>query len=311
VRGPPTPCLIGATASGKTDVGIHAARRTRGEVVVCDAFAVYRGMEILAAAPRAPADVPHHLVGCLDPEDAGSAARFVADCDAAVDEIRARGRTPWIAGGTALYLRSWLKGLGARVPRDPALRRALIARAEAEGDDVLHAELAALDPARAAQVHPRDRRRVVRALEIIHSTGRPASDQRREWSGPDRRPARLYGLRRRPDDLASRIARRTRAMFEAGVVEEARALLARRLSGEAAKALGLDVLGRLLAGETTRAEAEEEIVRRTRRFARKQATFFASFEGVAWLDVEPDEPAARVAERVVSAYADSTGGTSA
>src|SRR5688500_17536003 len=122
----PVACLIGPTASGKTEVGIRAARASGGEVVACDAFGVYRGLALLAAAPSPPPDVPHHLVGILAPGERFSAARFVAEADAAVAGIRARGRRPWIVGGTALYLRSWLKGLEAAVPRDEALRAALV-----------------------------------------------------------------------------------------------------------------------------------------------------------------------------------------
>ena len=296
---PRTPCLIGVTASGKSSVAAALARRTSGEVIACDAFSVYRGMAILSAADDLPPDVPHHLVGVRDPASPWSAADFVAACDRAVDGIRARGRVPWIVGGTALYLRSWLKGLGAGVARDPAYRSRLRAQAAEEGPQSLHDALRRVDPQRADALHPNDVRRVVRALEIVRATGRKASELRREWTGPDRRPATLYGLRRSPEDLAARIERRTRSMFDAGVVDEARALLAADLSPEARKVLGLQELALLLDGEIDRQETEARIVRRTRQLARKQRTFFDSFEDVAWIDVAPDASPEDVAELVL------------
>lgn len=287
---------------------MHLARRTRGEVIACDAFTVYRGMEILTAAPTPPPDVPHHLLGILDPaRESFSAAAFEAAADELVAAIRDRGNTPWIVGGTALYLRGWLKGFGPRVGRDESYRDELRTLAAQEGPERLHTLLASLDPARAAELHPNDTRRVVRALEIVRATGRPASAFRTDWEAPDRRPGIVFRIRRAPDDVDDRIRRRTDAMFDAGVLEEARRLLDRTVLPEARKALGLDVLEQLLAGALEEAEAREQIARKTRRFARKQRTFFDSFGTVHVVDVEPEEPAEAVASRVL----DQLRGTSA
>jgi tRNA dimethylallyltransferase len=293
--------LLGPTACGKSEVGIRAARATGGEVIACDAFGVYRGLALLSAAPVAPPDVPHHLVGVLDASERYSAARFVEDADVAARDVRARGRRPWIVGGTALYLRAWLKGLEAAVPRDEAFRAALVERARRDGPQALHAELARVDPARAREVHPRDERRLVRALEIIAATGRPASAARASWSGPDRTAARLTGLRRGWADLDRRIAARTRALFEGGVLEEARAFLAAGPSPEARKALGLEDLAQVLAGTLSESDARARLEQKTRRFARRQMTFFRSFEGVTWLDVPADEPPETTAAHVLQA----------
>lgn len=297
----PVPCLIGPTGCGKTDVGTWAARRTQGEVICCDAYTVYRGMPILTAAPTPPSDVPHHLLGILNGYDTYDAARFLTDCDHALQQIQARDHTPWIVGGTALYLRCWLKGMGTDVPTDSAFRAELKARVAAEGHEVLHADLRRLDPERASELHPNDLRRVVRALEIVRATGKPASAFRLDWSAADRVAATVVGLRRSWEDLDARIEQRTAQMFAAGIVEEARALLAAEppLSPQAGKVLGLEELRRLLAGEIDEAEAQERIAQRTRRFARKQMTFFRSFEGLTWIDVAPDEDPSQVAERVL------------
>ena len=236
----------------------------------------------------------------LDPAGHWSAARFCEAVDRLVPEIQARGNTPWIVGGTALYLRGWLKGFGAAVPRDEALRETLRTLAAEHGPEALHARLQACDPARAEELHPNDVRRVIRAIEICEVTGEPASAQREEWRGPDRVPAQVYCLRREDDDLDARIEARTHQMFEEGVVEEARALLERRLSPEAKKVLGLVTLERLLQGEIDETEARSILTQRTRRFARKQRTFFRSFENVAFFDVGADEGAPEVARRILA-----------
>ena len=294
---PPTPCLIGCTGSGKSDVAVLLARPRRGIVISCDAFAVYRGMAILTAAPHAPPDVPHRLVGILAPDEVYDAARFVTDADHDIAEARAGGRLPLVVGGTALYLRAWLKGFDMEAPRDDAFRASLRAVVAAEGPGALHERLARVDPARSAALHPNDLRRIVRALEIEHVTGVPASAQRLSWSGPDRVPARVVCLERGREDLDARIAARTEAMFEAGLVDEVRELLAHPISPQARQALGLAEIEALLAGEFSEAEAAERLTRRTRRFARKQMTFFNGFEGLLRLPVAPDEDAASIAER--------------
>lgn len=295
--------MIGPTASGKTGVGVRLARALEGEVICCDAYSVYAGMAVLTAAPQPPPDAPHHLVGVRDPSEPYSAARFAADADRLAEAIRARGRRPLVVGGTALYLRGWLKGFGAPVPRDEALRAELRALAEAEGVEALHAVLQAEDPVRAAELHANDRRRVIRAIEITRLTGRPASAQRAEWSGPDRVEAQVVCLVRTKADLERRIAARTEAMFAAGVVEEARRLLERPLCPEARKVLGLAELEALLAGRLTEDEAKAAIALRTRRFARKQMTFFRSFDDAVFLDVAPDEAETVTTERVLDALA--------
>jgi tRNA dimethylallyltransferase len=293
------PCLVGATGSGKTDVGIALARRLGAEVIACDAMTVYRGMPILTAQPVVPPDVPHHLVGVLDPSETYSAARFVEDADRLVREIERRGRVPLVVGGTALYLKAWIKGLGPGVGRDEALRASLEAEADARGTEALHARLAASDPRRAAEVHVRDRRRIVRALEIAALSGRPASEARSQWRGPDRVAAVVVGLRRSREDLARRIHERVAAMAAAGVVDEARTLLARTPppSRETAAALGLADLREHLEGRIPLEECLARIERATLRFARRQETFFRQLD-VRWVDVGPDASPAALAEAV-------------
>ncbi|MGE0193944.1 MAG: tRNA (adenosine(37)-N6)-dimethylallyltransferase MiaA [Planctomycetota bacterium] len=294
-----TPCLVGPTGSGKSDAGVLLARAAGpgSEVISCDAFAVYRGMPILTAAPDAPPDVPHRLVGILGPDEVYDAARFVTDADHYVARAREADRAALIVGGTALYLRAWLKGFDMEAPRDDAYRAQLKEVVAREGPQRLHALLAEVDAERAHELHPNDLRRIVRALEIHHVTGTPASAQRVTWSGPDRVPARVVYLERSLDDLDRRIDARTEAMFEAGLVEEVRELLAHPISPQARQVLGLAEVEALLAGTIDEAAAKASIVRRTRRFARKQGTFFRGFQGLVPLPVAPDEDAASIAKR--------------
>lgn len=299
----PIPCLVGPTACGKSEVALACARATQGEVISCDAFAAYRGLRLLSAAPDAPADVPHHLVGFLPPAGRWSAADFMAEADRLVAQVLARGHQPWIVGGTALYLRCWLKGMGPSAARDEALRAQLAAESALAGPAALHARLAALDPARAAQLHPHDERRIVRALEIIASTGQPASASRAQWDAPDRVRARVVGLRRTPEDLDQRIEARTAQMLAQGVLEEARAFLACDPSPEASKALGLDLLREVLDGTRPLAGVHPELARLTRRFARRQMTFFRGFDAIEWLDIAAGEDATATAARVLDLLA--------
>lgn len=299
---PFTPCLVGCTGSGKTDAAIRIARRAGADVISCDAFAVYRGMAILTAAPHAPPDVPHRLVGILAPDEVYDAARFVTDADHYIGQARAQGRHALIAGGTALYLRAWLKGFDMEAPRDDGFRDQLRDQAGTEGPDALHERLAAVDPERAKALHPNDLRRVVRALEIHHVTGRRPSAQRATWTGPDRVPARVVLLEREREDLDRRIEARTAAMFEAGLVDEVQDLLSHPISRQARQVLGLAEIEAHLAGELSREEAAAHITRRTRRFARKQTTFFNGFEGLVRLPVAPDESEDSIAERVAAAF---------
>ncbi len=299
------PCLIGATGVGKTAVGVEVARLLGAEVICCDALTVYRGLSILTAKPSPPPTAPHHLLDVCSPDQTYSAARFLDDADRLVAGIRGRGREALIVGGTALYLKAFAKGIGPRVGRDDALRARLEALAAREGPSALWALLEAQDPVRAHELHRNDTRRLVRALEIVAGSGRPASALRREWSAPDRRPLAIVGLRREPADLEERIRRRAEGMLAEGVAAEVERLAAATppASRELRQALGLKDVEAYLGGSLSREGCVERLALRTRQFAKRQATFFAHFGAATWLDVAPDEPAARTAARVAAVYA--------
>ncbi|HNT37833.1 MAG TPA: tRNA (adenosine(37)-N6)-dimethylallyltransferase MiaA [Rubrivivax sp.] len=227
-------CLAGPTAAGKTALALAFARalapQRRVEVISVDSALVYRGMDIGTAKPSAAerAELPHHLVDILDPTEAYSAARFVADATRLAAEIRARGALPLLAGGTMLYFKTLREGLDAMPAADAALRQALDARAAREGWPALHAELARVDPATAARLAPHDAQRIQRALEVHAASGRPLSDWQRGAREADAAAWPMVALE--PASRAwlhARIAARFEAMLAAGLLDEVRRLRAR------------------------------------------------------------------------------------
>jgi tRNA dimethylallyltransferase len=306
VRGPAI-LLMGPTGAGKTDLAAALVERFPLEIVSVDAAMVYRGMDIGTAKPGSGllARAPHHLIDLIDPAESYSAARFIADAGAAIRAIESRGNTPLLVGGTMLYFRAFRSGLARLPPADPALRLRLEGRAAAEGWPALHAELARLDPPSAARIHPGDRQRIQRALEVIERTGRPLSAQRAEDLRGAARDDDLT-LVLAPADRAAlfeRIGRRFEAMLAAGLVAEVERLRAREdlhAGLPAMRLIGYRQILEHLAGATTLAAASQKAVAATRQLARRQLTWLRAEPGAEWFDAlgtaTPERIAARVAE---------------
>ena len=294
--------IFGPTASGKSAVALALAERIGGEIVSCDAMQLYRGLPILTNQPTAAETerVPHHLVGVWDTGHAGSVAEYAELAQAAIDDVLARGRTPVVCGGSGLYLRAALADMPLP-PRVAATERARFERLyDAAGAGAAHARLASADPVAAAAVHPNDRRRVVRALEL-HAAGTslaPAAD--RLWAPDRRHPTTVVGLDVPPGVVSQRIAARTRAMFERGVVEEVRAARAAWPFSQTAERIhGLQDVSDLIAGRIDPDEAERRIMVRTRRYAKRQRTWMRRLPGLVTV-AGGDDPTA-VADRVAEA----------
>ena len=276
--------LLGVTASGKSALALELALRAGAEVVSMDSMLVYRGMDIGTAKPtRVERErVPHHGLDLASPSEVFTVQHWLAATEAALAEIAARGRRALLVGGTAFYYKALVHGLFEGPDVDPALRASLEARYEREGAAQLHAELARVDAAAAARIHANDRKRVVRALEVWHQSGRPLSDWQREWgwdgSGANERPRRVVELAPEPARLERRIVERTHAMLDAGWAEEAAAVRASGgFSPTASQALGYSIALELHDGLVSRAQAEERIALATRQFARRQRTWFRKF----------------------------------
>lgn len=294
--------LAGPTASGKSEVALLLASDLKGEIVSVDSMQVYRGLDIgtakLPAARRKL--VPHHLIDVAELTDPFDAAKFVTLATAAVSEIQSRNRRPILCGGTGLYFAAFLRGLGSAPSPDPSLRQQLEAMPMAE----LLRELAAGDPEMFERIDRRNRRRVVRAVEVFRLTGRPISAQRSPWNGLfEMLPSRaFFGLSRDAEDLRQRIDGRVDAMFEQGLVAETRQLLERGLEQNrtAMQAIGYRQVTEHLRGERSLSDTITLVKTRTRQFAKRQMTWFRHQLVVQWVHVTSAEQPPSVAERILA-----------
>ncbi|MCE9671109.1 tRNA (adenosine(37)-N6)-dimethylallyltransferase MiaA [Myxococcus stipitatus] len=286
-QGPLLTVIAGPTASGKTALAIDLALRAGGEIVSADSQQVYRHFDIATAKPSAEelARVPHHLISEVDPLEAFSAAEYQRRADAAIADVTRRGKPVFVVGGTGLYLRILLHGVVEAPGALPDLRAELEAVAAAEGREAVHRRLARVDPETAAKLPPQDLVRVVRALEIHAQTGVPASGFRKAHAfAPDRYAFRLFVLEPPREELYQRINVRTRALFASGLVEETRALLARGY-GEAApmRSVGYVQARAVVEGRMTEAEAIDDTAQETRRYAKRQLTWFRKEPGALFV----------------------------
>ena len=276
--------VVGPTAAGKSDLALTLARAYDGEIVNADAMQLYRGLDIGTAKATSAerAEVPHHLLDILDVTQSASVAAYQRDARAAVERVLAAGRPPVLVGGSGLYVQAVVDEL--EFPgTDPALRAVLAAELERLGPAALHARLATSDPAAAAAVLPTNGRRIVRALEVIALTGRPFAARLPEAAAP-RYDAVLLGVDRPTAELDARIARRVARMFAAGLVVETRGLLPGLRDGQtAARALGYQqVLAALENGDLEAAAVDT--VTATRRFVRRQRSWFRRDRRIVWVD---------------------------
>src|SRR5579872_1524107 len=287
----PILAIVGATATGKSALALDLAEEIGGEIVSADSLQVYRGLDLGTAKPGAAdrARVPHHLVDILEPDEVYSAGEFARRARAAIDEIAARGRIPIVVGGSGLYLRALLRGLSPLPPGDPEVRAALRSRLETEGLPALREELVRIDPKTAARLTAGDTQRVLRALEVECVTGRPLSAWLDEQPfGTQAIAAVQIGLTLPRSILYDRIAGRVVWMMEAGWLGEVAGLLQRGLSPRlpAFQAIGYRQLVRHLEGDGSLEQAIAEIVRETRRFAKRQETWFRKEPDVTWFSAQ-------------------------
>jgi tRNA dimethylallyltransferase len=269
--------ILGPTAVGKTEIAIRLAEQLKGEVISADSRLFYRGMDIGTAkpSPEERRRVPHHLIDVAWPDEDWSLARFQREAQRLVLEISRRGHLPFLVGGTGQYVRAVIEGWRPPAgPPDMRLRSALERWAEEIGEEGLHARLERLDPQAAAKIDYRNLRRTIRALEVILTTGRRFSEQRRRGTSPYR--LLLLGLNRPRPELYARIDTRIDSMLQQGWVEEVRSLLAEGYSPElpTLSAIGYRQIIAYLQGEISLEEAVEQIRRLTRIFVRRQANWF-------------------------------------
>ncbi|MEU8341800.1 tRNA dimethylallyltransferase [Actinomadura meyerae] len=298
--------VVGATAAGKSDLAVELALRLDGEAVNADSMQLYRGMDIGTAKLSAAEmrGVPHHLLDVWDVTKTASVAEYQALSADAIADVRGRGRLPVLVGGSGLYVRAALDEM--EFPgTDPAVRARLEGELARVGSGALHDRLRGLDPAAADAILPSNGRRIVRALEVVEITGRPFTatlpEHRYRYGA-----ALQIGVSVPREALDERIALRVERMWDAGLVDEVRALEKRGLRDglTAGRALGYAQVLRFLAGEWTEERAKEETVRTTRRFARRQESWFRRDPRVRWLPHDAPD----LAERALALVAEAAGG---
>lgn len=296
--------LAGPTAVGKSALALALAESLGGEIISVDSMQVYRGLDLGTAKPSAAerARVPHHLLDVADLSAAFDAAQFVRLATAAVVKIQARGRVPIFCGGTGLYFKAWLEGLGEAPPSDARVRAELEVTPLAE----LLAELEQRDPLTYARIDRQNPRRVIRAVEVIRLTGKPFSAQRANWN-PEVRSQKsevIFCFSREPADLRARIETRVDTMFAAGLVDETRALLSLGLqqNRNAMQALGYRQVAAHLAGERGLAETIALVKTKTWQFARRQGTWFRSQLSVERVPLAADADATSVARGLLDRH---------
>ena len=284
--------LVGPTGVGKTAVAVRLAARVEMEVVSADSRQVYRGMDIGTGKPDAEelAAVTHHLIDVVDPGERYHAARFRADALTAIAAVHGRGKLPVVVGGTGLYVRALLRGLTPAPPADPALRAALERFAAEHGAPALHARLAALAPEAARRLHPNDRVRVVRALEVqTRGGGVPVPPRSGDWAAAPRAwRLLLIGLGRERGRLNAAIAERARSMVARGMMDEVRRLLEAGHPEDRPPmdGIGYRQLAQVVRGRMAEDEALRLMIRDTTRYAKRQMTWFQREADIRWLDVD-------------------------
>lgn len=284
--------IVGPTAVGKTEISLEVASKLNGEIISCDSMQVYRYMDIGTAKPS-PAErarVPHHLIDVVDPDEPFNVAKYQELARAAISDITARGRLPILSGGTGLYMKAVTCDL--LFPMEGAsweLRKRLLEEAQSLGPGHLHARLAEIDPETARRLHPNDVRRVVRALEVYELTGTPLSEHISRTSGcKPRYDLVAIGLTRDRARLYQRIDERVNRMIEAGLVEETKRLLSLgyRRTLTSGQALGYREIVDYLMGRATLSETIGLIQRNTRRYAKRQLTWFRADPRIIWVDLD-------------------------
>ena len=306
---PPKPntliAVVGPTASGKTALAIALAKELGGEIVSADSMQIYRGMDIATAkpTPEEMAEVPHHLIGFWPPEKPFSVAQYAVLAREKIDDILRRGRVPVLCGGTGLYIKAIVDHIQyeEETGGDAVLRERLRRQAQDEGNLAVWRQLQAMDPQTAERIHPNNLGRVIRAIEVMQVSGRSIREQEeRSRQAPCPYHVIQIGLRyRNRENLYERIGRRVDAMAEAGLPEEARAVRQQGLTATAAQAIGYKELYDWMDGTLPLEEALENLKRSTRRYAKRQLTWFGADARIRWIEPDAQQAGETVTEQAM------------
>lgn len=280
--------IVGPTAVGKSALAVRLAKKLNGEIISCDSMQVYRLMRILSQAPSAAerGNIRHRLLAVVGPEEEFSVAQYIKMAGRAIRSALKRGKQPIVVGGTGLYARALIDGLFPSPEADMAFRRRMEEFARKCGKRRLYGRLERLDPDAASGIHPNDTRRTIRALEVLHSTGKTMTEMKRETKGlKDVYDIVIFGLKMPRQKLYRAIDSRVDRMFDEGLAREVRRLSKKRLSRTAALAIGLPEILGSINGERSMDEAKELMKTNTRRFAKRQLCWFGADKRIRWFDV--------------------------
>ncbi len=279
--------ICGPTALGKTSIAIDLARTFKGEIVGADSMQIYRHMNIGTAKPTPDEQsiVPHHMIDIVDPNEPFDARQFAIMAHEKIMDLHARRVSPFVIGGTGLYIKALLHGLFEAMPADPDVRTRLKQEAEIHGTDFLHKRLSQLDSATAKRIHPNDTYRILRALEVYELTGKTISELQREHSFTDK-PFRVLkiGLYMEREIIYDRINRRVDAMIDSGLVDEVKGLLGMGYSADlkSMQSIGYRHMVDFIEGHSSWEEALRTLKRDTRRYAKRQLTWFKADSAIVW-----------------------------
>ena len=294
--------LVGPTAVGKTAFSIELAKRFDGEILSADSMQIYRGMDIGTAkvTPEEMQGIPHYGLDLVDPDDPYTVVEFQQYADRIIRDINARGKLPIVVGGTMLYVKALTDHLDfTEATGDPEFRESLRLYAEQQGAEALHNRLRAIDPVTAERLHPNDTKRVIRALEVHHYTGRPMSESYQEQPEEPKYRFAMVGLNLDDRELLyERINRRVDIMMEQGLIEEVQGLLERGYHRDlqSMKAIGYKEIVEYLEGRLTLEEAVDAVKQGSRRYAKRQLSWWRREDRIRWFDVFATTPEERLQE---------------
>ena len=297
--------LTGPTACNKTEIGFTVAQKTRGEIISADSMLFYRGMDIGTAKPSLDMRelVPHHFIDIIDPWESYSVGRYVDDVESLIDAADSKDRRFLIVGGSPLYVKGLVDGIFNGPEADWDIRRDLEELADEKGNQYVHDILQKIDPDKAVELHPNNLRRIIRAIEVYRITGKPVSELQEEYKLTRKSyQFNILCIAREREDIYRRINERVEIMFDKGLVDEVQSLLDNPggLSKQAKQALGYKEIIQYLDGGLTLDDAKEMVKQSTRRFAKRQMTWFRRFPDVQWLETEELEGPESISDEIIT-----------
>ena len=297
--------LTGPTACDKTEIGFTVAQKIKGEIVSADSMLFYRGMDIGTAKPSPGMRelVPHHFIDIIDPWESYSVGRYVDDVESLIGDTDSKDRKFLIVGGSPLYIKGLVDGIFNGPAADWDIRRELEELAGEKGNQHVHNILQKIDPVKAVELHPNNLRRIIRAIEVYRITGQPISELQEQYKLARKGyQLKIMCIVREREDIYWRINERVETMFDKGLVDEVRSLLngPRNLSKQAKQALGYKEVIQYLNGGLTLDEVKEMVKQSTRRFAKRQMTWFRSFPDIQWLEADEYEGKGSISDEIIT-----------